>query len=551
MSINKQILSLILLVSVNVYTQHISETLSNAIDIVLNQHIKDGSPGAAIGIVKEGEIIYEKYVGYDNMEHMIKINKDTRFNIASNAKQYTALCILKLVEEGKVSLNDDIRQYLPDYYKGILDKISIAQLLTHSSGIRDVYELWALKGQTWWQLFVNNNDALTLLKNQNTLNFKPGTEYLYSNSNYILLTEIIKNITGLDFAGYCRSLFTQLNMQETSFLTNYMEVIPHKARPYGNWSGWKEYPAITEIHGDGALFTTLKDQLRWEKIIQSNQGNYISRRLIDHSQQPLKNLPIENYGYGVMFGEYKKIAMTYHDGNTGAYNATFLRFPDHNLAIVVMSNNSNVPTNYMAKQVADEILSLKAIKSEYPAKPERIFNNIKETQVVGDYQNEEGTIFKIFRKNDSLYRSIYGREPIALVPEKGSLYYYANNKDLKLAFDISDDQVNGFTIYLSSQAPRTFKKLPLFNYDSQYLKSVEGMFNNSETETTIEIKWKGSDTFSIIAKNGAEMKAQLVYKDILRMNSYKIKINRNDNAEVEGLSIDNNRIRNVLFDKMK
>ena len=550
MSINKQILSLILLVSINVYTQHISESVNNAINIILNQHIKDESPGAAIGIVKDEEIIYEKYVGYANMEHMIKVNKQTRFNIASNAKQYTALCILKLSEEGKVSLDDDIRQYLPDYYKSIPDKISIAHLLTHSSGIRDVYDLWALKGQTWWQLFVNNSDALTLLKNQNTLNFKPGTEYLYSNSNYILLTEIIKNITGLDFAEYCKSLFTHLNMQDTSFLTNYMEVIPHKARPYGNWSGWKEYPAITEIHGDGALFTTLKDQLHWERIIQLKQEDYLKRQLVYSSQQPLQNSRIENYGYGVMFGEYKNIDMTYHDGNTGAYNATFLRFPDHNLAIVVMSNNSNVPTNYMAKQVADEILNLKAIKSEYPANPDKIYNNIKETEVVGNYQNEEGTIIKILKKNDSLYRSIYQREPIALIPEKGSLYHYANNNDLKLAFDILDNQVNGFTIYLSSQAPSTFRKLPFFNPDNQYFKGVQGVFYNPETETTIEIQWKGSDTFSV-TKNGRERKAQLVYKDLLLMNSYQINIKRNDNAEVEGLSIDNNRIRNVLFDKMK
>ena len=159
MSINKQILSLTLLVSINVYTQHLSESVSNSIDVILNQHVKDGFPGTAMGIVKDGKIIYEKYVGYANMEHQIKVDKQTRFNIASNAKQYTALCILKLTEKGKLNLDDDVRKYLPDYYKSIPEKISVTHLLTHSSGIRDVYNLWALKGQTWWQLFLNNNNA--------------------------------------------------------------------------------------------------------------------------------------------------------------------------------------------------------------------------------------------------------------------------------------------------------------------------------------------------------------------------------------------------------
>ena len=339
-------------------------------------------------------------------------------------------------------------------------------------------------------------------------------------------------------------------MHDTSFMTNYMEVVPHKARPYGNWNGWKEYPAITEIHGDGGLFTTLKDQLQWEKTIQLKQGNYISRQLIHNSQQPLQNSRIENYGYGVMFDEYKNVSITYHDGNTGAYNATFLRFTDQNLAIVVMSNNSNVPTNYMAKQVADEILSLKAVKNEYPAKPEKIYDRIDEVNAIGDYQNEEGTIIKVFKRNDTLYRSIYQREPIALFPEKGSLYYYANNKDLKLAFDISNNKVNSFTIYLSSQPSSTFTKLPFFKPDKEYLKGIDGTFYNPETETTIEIQWKNSDIFSIKA-SGTEMEAQLLQKDFLRMNSYQINLNRNNNQEISSISVDDNRIRNVLFTKIK
>ena len=185
--------------SINLFAQSKLELDSEAITKILYQHANDDIPGMAVGIVKDGEIVYEHYLGYANLEHEIKIDKDTRFNIASDAKQFTALCILKLVEQGKLDLKDDIRKYLPDLYKNIEDKITISNLISHTSGVRDYGYLIGLSGKTAWKLFIDNDDVIALLQDQKDLNFKPGTEYLYSNSNYILLTEIVKSVTGQTF----------------------------------------------------------------------------------------------------------------------------------------------------------------------------------------------------------------------------------------------------------------------------------------------------------------------------------------------------------------
>jgi len=233
------------------YSQQLNAEQRNTLNALYEEYVEEGSPGLAVGIVKNGETLYEGYFGYAELEHRIAINANTRFNIASNAKQYTALCILKLAQEGKLDLEKDFRNYLPELYPDIEDKITLNQLLSHTSGIRDVYDLWALQGKTWWQLFINNDDALALLKEQSSLNFPTGTEYLYSNSNYILLTAIIEKVTGTDFDLFATELFTAMGMGQTSFMTNYMEVVPNRARPYGNWSGWKEYPSVSELHGDG------------------------------------------------------------------------------------------------------------------------------------------------------------------------------------------------------------------------------------------------------------------------------------------------------------
>ncbi|MEQ8549997.1 MAG: serine hydrolase domain-containing protein [Cyclobacteriaceae bacterium] len=538
----------ILLLSLQANSQNFDQEWINKLDLEFEQYVEGISPGMAIGIVKDGEVVYQKYIGYSNLENQTEINEKTSFNIASNAKQFTALCVLKLIEQGKISLEDDIRKYLPDLYNNIEDKITISNLLTHTSGIRDVYDLWALKGQTWWQLFIDNGDAIELLQSQTDLNFKPGTKYLYSNSNYILLTQIIENISGQKFSEFSKTLFLELEMPNTSFLTNYMAVIPNKARPYGNWGGWREYPVITEVNGDGALFTTLNDQLNWEKRIQRVDDTVLSKKLIHQSQSPIEKISVKNYGYGLMFGTYRGLDYSYHDGSTGAYNATFLRFPSQNISLLVISNNGNVPTNYLAKKLADIALNLGTDHTTYPAIPVKI-ERLKDIQnIVGNYQNEEGTIIKIKEKGGSIFREIYQRDPVKLINEKDGLFHYETNEELKMNFtNITKEQPN-LTIYLSSQKPNTFKKLPSYDIDRTEKSSINGRYVNDETDTEILIQFLDNNTFSI-TKNGRERKAELVLKDYLIMNSYEISIIRDAKGNAAGLNIKNGRIENVIFNR--
>ena len=544
---------LILLIAILVFSlqgksQDLEPELRDKLDAQIEQYVEGVSPGMAVGIVQEGNIIYQKYIGYSNLEHQIKISENTSFNIASNAKQFTALCILKLAEEGKLNLEDDFRKYLPDLYKNIENKISISNLLTHTSGIRDVYDLWALKGKTWWKLFIDNDDVIELLHSQTDLNFKPGTEYFYSNSNYILLAEIIKRGSGKSFSEFSKALFLKLEMPDTFFLTNYMDIIPNKARPYGNWGSWREYPSITEVHGDGALYTTLKDQLFWEQIVQRNNGASVSKGLLTQSQSSIDKISFKNYGYGLMFGTYSGVDYSYHDGNTGAYNATFFRFTSQNISIVIMSNNGNVPTNYLAKRLADIVLKLGKENSNYPADPEKI-ERLKDIQnVVGNYKNDDGTIIKITEKDGSIYREIYQRDAVKLINEKGGLFHYETNEDLKMNFSDIKKETQSLTIYLSSQQPSIYTKLPSFQIDSRYKRSLKGRYFNTETNTEIIIEYIDNNLYSI-TKNGRKRKAELILKDYLRMNSYEINILRDEHGNAIGLNVKNSRIKNVIFNR--
>lgn len=536
----------LILVCFNIFSQSTAQIDSTEITNLLFQHANDDSPGMAVGIVKDGKIVFESYIGYANLEHQIKIDQNSRFNIASNAKQYTALCILNLINNGKIGLHDDFRVYLPELYPQIGEKITVAHLLTHTSGIRDIYDLWALQGKTWWKLFIDNDDAIDLLKNQTDLNFKPGTEYLYSNSNYILLTEIIKEATGKEFSEVAKSMFLEMDMTSTDFLVNHMQVIPQKARPYGNWNGWKEYPLITELHGDGFLFTTLRDQLKWEQIIQQNDGSHFTKLFVESSQVPVESAPFENYGYGLMFGSHKDINYSYHDGNTGAYNATFLRFPENNISIVVISNNSNVPTNYLAKQIIDVILDLKP--TLHPAGPDKIEKLKSPKDITGAYKNDEGGIILITQKDGFVFREIYQREPVKLIHENGGLFEYETVKDLKINFTNIGKPNQNFTIYKSTQRPRTYYRLPDSDFISSDEKEIEGSYFNAETNTRMILSHQEGKSY-VLNKNGKERNAQMILNDFLKMNSYEIQIIRDEDNQVTGLNVKNIRIKKVIFNK--
>ncbi|MEI7669869.1 MAG: serine hydrolase domain-containing protein [Pseudomonadota bacterium] len=248
------------------------------LDSIATQDVPNGAPGIATGIVSNGKIVYEKVAGFANLTDSSLITKDTRFNIASNGKQFTALAILVLIDEKKISLTDDIRKYLPTIYPKLNSKITVENLLNHTSGIRDVYDLWSLQGLTWWEYSFSNKDALELIEKQQELNFNPGTKHLYSNTNYILLTAIVEKVTGKSFVAYTNELFKKLNMPNTSFENDYTKIRGPIAKAYFNFGTWTTYDWIWNICGDGNIFSTLADQLKWEQILQGKIKSKIKDR---------------------------------------------------------------------------------------------------------------------------------------------------------------------------------------------------------------------------------------------------------------------------------
>jgi CubicO group peptidase (beta-lactamase class C family) len=525
------------------------QTGMQAIDSILEKQVKGIKPGIAVGIVKDGQIVYEKYAGYSNLEHQIPVDSNTSFNIASNAKQFTAFMILYLEELGKLKISDDLRTYLPEFFPEIKSPITIANLLNHTSGIRDFYDLMSLQGDPWWQqVGLDNKDALRLLKKQTALNFEPGTQYLYSNSNYTLLTEVVNKVLDQSFPEATTTLFDSLGMPNTRFQTNYMAVIPNKALPYSDWGDgvWQQYPMVTSLYGDGFLFTTLRDQLIWEEEIQKQKTDNLPSDLLKRSQKPITNSSIKEYGFGLEFGEYKGKEIVYHSGATGSYSAYFIRIPSESVSVVVMTNNGSIWTEGLAKEILDEIMNLKS-KQSYPTMPENLGAKPSLEEVTGAYQLEDGTLIKLYQENDKLFRIIYNREPIEIVHEKENVFRYSTIENLKMVFIKNESNTYDFALYMPDTPVRIAPRLPKEDALTNWVK-VGGTYVNDEIGVEFQLQYLEGAAFEVIMKERIYT-AELLRNNWIQMGDYKLNIERDKSGDVSALLLDQNRLRNVRFTK--
>ncbi|MEL6823288.1 MAG: serine hydrolase domain-containing protein, partial [Calditrichota bacterium] len=372
----------------------------------------------------------------------------------------------------------------------------------------------------------------------------PGTAFNYSNSNYVLLTEIVGRITKQDFKLFADTLFQSLNMSATSYNNDIGVVLPNKARPYGNWGSWIEYPYVTEVIGDGALFSSLEDLLKWEILLQSGKSKVLSAELINKSQQRIPGSANSDYGYGLEFGNYRGMEYRFHDGSTGAFRASMLRFPKENTAIVVLTNSGKVNTNRMAKACVDLVLDFSKYKEEvYLARPKWEGKKAKPDELAGTYQSEEGAYIQIKPDDSDLIWRLYPYNPIRLIPVEGNVYHFEGNKKVEVVFNKGNDA--NFTVYNPGTQPRVHPKKLDFKPNTDLLASLNGQYLNDETGTELSISYLTGDSLSV-QFSGREQVGKLVYENTIIAGSYSFQIDRKKGMPAE-LLLGDSRLKNVLF----
>jgi CubicO group peptidase (beta-lactamase class C family) len=493
------------------------------LDSIATQDVPENAPGIATAIIQDGKVIYEKYAGFADLTDSTLIKNSTRFNIASNGKQFTALAILTLVDKKELKLSDDIRKWFPSLFPNIKENITVQSLLNHTSGIRDCYDLWALQGYTWWEKSFNNNDVLALIEKQSDLNFKPDTKYLYSNTNYILLALIVEKVSKKAFVEYTKEMFEQLNMPNTSFESDFTKIRGQIARAYFNFETWKTYNWIWNVCGDGNIFSSLEDQIQWEKLIQGKGISTFSKKILVQSQQIIEGSKFENYGYGLEFGKYKDLDYSFHEGATGAWKATVIRFYQKNLSFLTLTNTGKSTPNTQTRQMADIILDLKPEEAYLVTKPASIGKYVSEDEILGTYLTETDFAFTFEKKDSKIFLKRVGRSDVELEREADNIFHQKFDPAFKQEFTTNSKGEKQITAYYINHSPYSLTKVNqvLKGYD---FKSINGDYVNSETNTILSLIYIDGMSYRIKLGKSYKTIGMLVSKTKMLVDSYSLEL---------------------------
>src|SRR5437870_6159040 len=330
-----------------------------AVDEVFADLTKPGSPGCALGVYRDGKIIYSKGYGLANLEENVPITPESVFDIGSTSKQFTAASILLLEERGKLSVNDDIRKYipeLPDYGQ----KITILHLLNHTSGLRDYLTLMDLAGINTDSV-TTDEDALQIIFRQKALNFAPGSDWLYSNTGFFLLSVIVKRASGKTLREFAaENIFAPLGMDHTQFRDDHTSLIANRAMAYEakeKGAGYRLDVSYFEQTGDGAVHTSVEDLLKWDENFYSGQVG--GKEFLSQIQAPskLNSGKVLDYAKGLFIQDYRGLHAVSHGGAWGGYRAELLRFPEQHFSVACLCNLGSARPSNRAQRVADVYLA--------------------------------------------------------------------------------------------------------------------------------------------------------------------------------------------------
>jgi len=551
-SVMKKIL-LLLFFPLILFAQSLPDSTVKKIDSVFRFYTST-TPGCAIAVLKDGEVVFQKGYGMANLEYAVPITPNTIFHIASESKQYVAFCMLLLEKEGKLSIDDDIRKYL-DYVPDFGYKITIRNLIHHTSGLRDQWQLLANAG---WQLddVITQEHVIKLVSKQKALNAIPGDEYNYCNTGYTLMAEIVKKVTGLTLRQYTdKNIFEPLGMKDTHFHDNYQEIVPNRAYSYSTHPTRRYQNAVLSysIVGATSLFTTVLDESKWLNNYET--GKVGGKDLIEKMYQVgvLNNGRKLNYAFAINIDNYKGWKQIGHGGADAGYRTYACRYPEKGLGIVVFSNVGNANPSGLSSRVAGLLIT---DTKETPKDPD--YTNFADSnfhkKLQGKYYSERGDRVELLWQNGKLMR----RSPGSNTSE--TKFSIAGNNRYTTTYNgpvlILDEKSKSLDSVMEMKVENpnvtiTYKRQPLVA--QKIGAEFAGRYYGEETEAF----------YSIIEKDGKLTMQHRKYNDVpltyIAPDQFTlpywwmghIRFLRNKKGKIVAFEVNSGRIHRLRYDKVK
>ena len=524
------------------------------------------SPGAAVAIIKDGMVVYRKGFGSAQLEYSIPITPSTVFHVASVSKQFTAMAITMLEAAGKLSADDDIRKYLPemaDFGK----TITIRNLLHHTSGLRDQWELLILSG---WRMddVITQADIMDRLRRQRELNFAPGERYLYCNSGFTLLAEIVSRVSGQPFTQWTQeNIFGPLGMTSTHFHLDYQEIVKNRAYSYQGdpEKGFAQSVLSYANVGATSLFTTVEDMANWVRNFEDKRvgGAAVMDRML--TKGVLTSGSEIPYGRGIVIDEYKGLKFIGHDGGDAGFRSNVMFFPGERFGVAIFSNLASFNPGAVSRQIADIYLASQ-LKPQGPGPvgakqvpgkpaPKPVSLPAKSLEAFqGTYWIEATQVVrKIVLDKDKLMYVRSEDNKSELAPVAATEFMMKDTPDsVRVTFsDKAGTHYETMTVAVANEPTVVGKWMEPFSPTEDMLREYAGSYYSGELDTRYDLVIK-SGALSVRDRRGEDVPAVAQKKDLFLAGGFmKIRFQRDGNGGITGFTVSTGRVLNLKFAKLK
>lgn len=367
------------------------QTPSAQVDALFAQWNTSSSPGCSVAVMQGGQITYERGYGMADLDHGIANTPTTVYHVASVSKQFAAAAIVLLAQDGKLSLDDDVRKHIPEL-ANFGKPITIRQLVHHTSGLRDQWELLGFSGWRYSLDLITDEDVMSLLVRQKALNFPPNSQYSYSNSGYTLLGQIVKRVSGKSLREFTTErMFRPLGMRNTHFRDDHAEIVPNIAYGYEKpGDAFKLSVTNFDTVGATSLLTNVEDLARWDENFYTGQvgGAPFLKQMVE--QGVLNDGKQIEYAFGLVIGSYRGLPFVDHSGSDAGYRSYLGRFPQQHFSVAVLCNYSETSTRELGRKIAE--IYLGSQMQPVPVSEER-FVEVPQSQLqalTGTYVRKDG-----------------------------------------------------------------------------------------------------------------------------------------------------------------
>ncbi|WP_342089058.1 serine hydrolase domain-containing protein [Dyadobacter sp. OTU695] len=532
-------------VSIACGQKNIANGVEKRVDSLIQTYHQRTGPGIAVAVVRDGQIIYQRQDGFANLEYGIPISDSTVFHIASVSKQFTAFLALLLEQEGKLSLDNDISQYIPEL-KG-LPKVTIRQLANHTHGFANTYELGQLIGISSHDV-MTQQQMITMLLRQKQLNFEPGAQYQYNNSGFALLAEIIQRVSGKSFGDFARErIFVPLGMSKTLFLDDNATIVKNKAYSYKTAkTGYIKVPFNYTVIGASALNTTLHDLSLWAMNFDNPKiGN---QKIFDKMKPPslLNNGQQIPYAFGQEMKTYKGLNVIFHGGGDAGYRAYLLRVPAYHFSVIVMGNLESFNPSALPYDILD--LYLKEFESVPNKEPVPRYSTDDLRKWQGSYEIFPGSFFKLVAQNDTLFYQPFDKKDLYALPVAGDrTFTFPYAPFSKLVFG-----PEGLRWHFSDFSYRCERMIFQLPYKPTYkLEKLTGIYWNDPLKTSYKLVVNEGRLMATHALNGDIVLQPLARDEFYSNKSFfgRVKFIRDDQQRVTGFVLSGQNLKDVSFVK--